>query len=178
MMTVAKSVYKLSRVLPTITIAMTLGKLHGYFTQMSIEMSGYAATEFRIKLQDDLMLGLFLHYFMCKAYLDLRKDGVLDIKAIRYEDLISDPLSSCRAILHHCNLPEELAELAVKGMELDSQRNSPIAKHILDKFNRDLPLSPHTREFVNDLLRKNDMPLIGEDSLLPGTITYQKSHEN
>ena len=175
MLTVAKSFYRMSRVLPMVTIAGTLGKWHGSITEKCAEMAGYPSPEFRVKLHDDLMLGLIIHYIMCKHYLDLRRAKELDIKAIRYEDLVSDPTAACRAIMYHCNLPESLVEPAVRGMEVDSQRNSPISKKVLDQFNKKLVLTPETREFVNNLLKKSGLPLIGDDSLLPGTITCEKS---
>ena len=174
MLTVARSIYKISRILPMVHIALQLGKLHGYFAGKFIELSGYAGKELRVRMYDDIMFGLVLHYIMCKSYLEIRADGQIDIKAIRYEDLVSDPLAACRAIMHHCNLPESLAEKAVRGMEKDSQENSLISRKVLAPFDRQLTLSPKTKNYMNDLLKKAGLPLIGEDSLLPGTITYVK----
>ena len=55
-------------------------------------------------------------------------------------------------------------------MEADSQRNSVIAKSIIGQL-AEPELTPDTVERANVMLRKNGIPLIGEECLLEGTIT-------
>jgi len=89
---------------------------------------------------------------------------------VRYEDLVARPLDLCRVILEFCRLPVSLAELAVKALDRDSQRNSISAKSLIGRM-KDPQLTPETKETLNELLKKHGLPLIGEPNIVEGTLT-------
>lgn len=171
---VSKSLYRMSYALPSVWLAFKLGRLSGYFLEHMINTMGVAGRDYRVRLQDDLQLGVVLNSIVMGTYLDLRRDGHTDIAAIRYEDLVSNPAESLRRILEYCRLPAELVEPGLRGLEVDSQRNSVIAKSTIGGL-REPELTPEAIATANLMLKKFGLPLIGEECLIDGTITYIKS---
>jgi hypothetical protein len=134
---------------------------------------GLDGRDFRYTLRNDLHLGFIVACIAMKSYVDLLSTGRTNVAGIRYEDLIDDPTESVRRIIEFCHLPEELVQPGLRGLEVDSQRNSVIAKSTIGGIPNP-KLTPEAKEIANELLRKNGLPLIGEECLLQGTITYRK----
>ena len=169
----AKSLFRIAYSLPSIWVAYKLGRLSGAITASAIESMGLDGRDYRFRLHDDMELGFLLNCLLMRIYLDLRSDGKVDVVGVRYEDLVSEPHESIRRIIEYCRLPAELVEPGVKGLEVDSQRNSVIAKSIIGSL-PEPELTPESIFRGNELLKKNGLPLIGEEFVLDGTITYQK----
>ena len=166
-LSVAKSVYRLSLTDP-VHIFWIVGRLSGPMTMMIGEPLGTLCSRVR-RLDSDLTIGVLMWAAATKTYLDARRRG-FDISALRYEDVVARPLDMCRVILEFCRLPVSLAELAVKALDVDSQRNSIAAKSKIGHF-KEPELTPQTKAKLNELLKSDGVPLIGEPGILEGTVT-------
>ena len=167
---VAKSVYRLSMVLPTLRLACLLGSFSGHMMKMIVESRGADGSDFCVRLDNDLTCGVLLYAVTTSLYLSMRRRG-FDVSALRYEDLVARPLDMCRVILEFCHLPVSLAELAVKAFDVDSQRNSISAKSVLERF-KEPQLTPEKKAKLNELLKKYGLPLIGEPNIMEGTLSF------
>jgi len=148
---------------------MLLGYLSGHMTKVIIDCMGYPGSDFCVRLESDLMLGVLLYSVTTSSYLDMRRRG-FNVSALRYEDLVARPMDMCRVILEYCHLPVSLAENAVKAFDSDSQKNSILAQSVIGNF-KEPPLTPQTKSKLNELLRKHGMPLIGELGIIDGTLS-------
>jgi len=72
--------------------------------------------------------------------------------------------------LEFCHLPVSLAELAVRAFDVDSQRNSILAESVVGHF-KEPELTERKKAALNELLKKYKVPLIGEPSILEGTLS-------
>jgi len=160
--------YRISLVRPSWRLICILGRLSGHLTQFMIDPTG-RESDFRIRLDDDLSLGVVMLAVNTKIYFEMRRRG-FDVSALRYEDLVARPLDMCRVILEFCHLPVSLAELAVNALDVDSQRNSGIARSVIGHL-KDPQLTPRNKAKLNELLRQFEMPLIGEPGVIEGTLT-------
>jgi len=167
--TVAKSFYRLTMVLPSLRLALILGHFSGHITKVIADSLGHDGSDFRLRLDNDLTGGVLLYAVTTGCYLDLRRRG-FEISAVRYEDLVARPLDMCRVVLEFCQFPTSLAELAVKAFDVDSQRNSIIAKSVLERF-REPQLTPQMKTGLNEMLKQHGMPLIGEPGIIEGTLS-------
>ena len=70
-----------------------------------------------------------------------------------------------------CGLPVSLAELGVKAFEVDSQRNSILAKSRLRRI-KDPQLTLEMKAQLNELLNKYGLPQIDEQAVIEGTLSY------
>jgi len=165
----AKSVYRCSLVLPSVHLVFKLGKLSSYMTKIMLDSMGINGVDYCVRLDNDLVPGILLSAVTTAIYLDTRRRG-FDIRALRYEDLVACPLDMCRVVLEFCRLPVSLAELAVKAFEIDSQRNSVLAKSVISSF-KEPQMTPQMKAKLNELLKKYGMPLIGEPDIIEGTLT-------
>ena len=168
--TVAKSFYRMTLALPSSHLAMLLGYLSGHMTKVIIDSMGYPGSDFCVRLDSDLTLGVLLYSVTTSSYLDMRRRG-FSVSALRYEDLVAHPLEMCRVILEYCHLPVSLAEKAVKAFDTDSQKNSILAQSVIGHF-KEPQLTRQTKKKLNALLRKHGMPLIGELGIIEGTLSY------
>ena len=161
--TVAKSMYRLSMVLPSFRLNFLLDSVSGHLLKMVI------GSEFCIRLDNDLMSGVLVSGVATASavYLDLRRRG-FDVSALCYEDLVARPLDTCRVILEFCHLPVSLAELAVKAFDVDSQSNSILTKSVIGF--KEPQLTPQIKARLNEVLNKYGLPLIGEPGILEGTL--------
>jgi len=170
MLAVAKSMYRLSLALPSVRMSYLLGKRCSSIQRHISESMGYSGgQDLPVCIEDNLTMGFLLNGITVSAYRDMRRQG-FDVSALRYEDLVRHPLEMCRIVLHYCGLPVTLAELAVRGMELDSQRNSPVARSIIGKF-KEPELTEQSKESLNKLLVTFALPPIGEKIILEGTLS-------
>jgi len=167
--TVAKSLYRYSLVHPSVHLLYLLNRLSSRLSKMVVNSQGFLGSNLRVRLDNDLTLGVFMSAIATKHYVDARRRG-LDVSALRYEDLVARPLDMCRVILQFCHLPVSLAELAVTAFDVDSQRNSVGSQSIIGRF-REPQLTPRTEAQLNELLKQFEMPLIGEPGIIEGTLT-------
>jgi len=165
----AKSVHRLSKTIPALLLANLLGRFSGQMTKMIMDCSGLRASDFCVRLDNDLSFSVFDYALNTSAYLDARRRG-FDISAVRYEDLVARPLDMCRVILEFCRLPVSLAELAVEALDRDSQRNTVFAKSFTGRV-KDPVLTPEKKAYLNEQLNKYGLPLIGEPNVLEGTFS-------
>lgn len=171
-LTVAKSNYRLTMVLPSLRLATILGYFSGQITKIIVDSMGHDGSDYRMRLDHELTGGVLLYALTTGSYLDLRRRG-FDISAVRYEDLVARPLDMCRLILDFCHFPTSLAELAVKAFDVDSQRNSILAKSVLQQF-RQPQLTPQIKTKLDEMLKKQGLPLIGEPGIVEGTLSFLK----
>ena len=166
---VAKSLHRLSMALPRLRLSSLRGRFSGHITKMTAEYRGQGGSDFCVRLDNDLSLGVLMYSLSSSAYLDARRRG-FDVSAVRYEDLVGRPLDMCRVILEFCHLPVSLAELAVKALDRDSQRNSRISESSIGHV-KDPVLTPEKKANLNEQLNKYGLPLIGEPNVLEGTLS-------
>jgi len=166
---VAKSTYRSSRVVPMAFLISQVGKLSVRVSKFMLESMGLNGDDYCIRMDNDFTFGVMVSSITTSAYLDFRRRG-FDVRAVRYEDLVARPLDMCHVILEFCHLPVSLADLAVRAFDIDSQRSSHLAKSIIGNFKAP-EMTPQTRENLNELLKKFDLPLIGEPNILEGTLT-------
>ena len=169
---VAKSVYRSTLVVPSAHLIFEVGRYSSRAIKMLLDSllmdgSDYCFKEMRI--DNNLMPGVLMMAVMTTAYREMCRAGI-NIQAVRYEDLVARPLDMCRAILEFCHLPLSLAELAVRAFDVDSQRNSPIARSIIGRF-KDPQMTPQIKARLNVLLKNFNMPLIGDPGIIEGTLT-------
>ena len=169
----SKSLYRMAYSLPSVFLAYKLGRLSGALTEQACESMNMFGRDYRYRLRTDFDLGIIMNCVLMRIYLDVRKSGKFEVAGIRYEDLVGEPRESIRRILEFCRLPAELVEPGLRGLEVDSQRNSVIAKSIIGGL-AEPELTPEAIKGANMFLRRNELPLIGEECLLEGTITYTK----
>jgi hypothetical protein len=167
----AKSIYRLAQILPFLKLAFTLGKYHSYFVEACWNGLGFYGKDFRVKMTDDIDLAIYMYAVWCREYIRLRQSG-FPASAIRYEDIMKDKEFAVRAILEYCDLSPELTSKALRGLELDSQRNSPLSRKILSQH-KDPELTPGAIVRGDAWLKEMGLPLIHSDGLLEGTITYR-----
>ena len=167
--TVAKSMYRISMALPSLRLAMLLGYFSGRINKVVGDSVGFPGASFCVRLDNDLTLGVLWYAVTISSYLDLRRRGC-DVSALRYEDLVARPLDMCRVILEYCHLPVSLAEKAVKAFDHDSQGNSVLAKSLIGNF-KEPQLTPQRKMKLNELLKKHGMPLIDEPDIVEGTLS-------
>jgi len=166
---VGKSTHRASMVVPSVRLARLIGQLSGNITKVIIDSIGFDGSDFRVPVDNDLMFGALMYTITTASYLDLRRQG-FDVSALRYEDLVAQPLDMCRVILEFCHLPVSLAELGVKAFDVDSQRNSVFAESIIGHF-KEPALTPEIELKLNVLLKKFCLPLIGEPGIIEGTLS-------
>jgi len=165
----AKSVHRLSMVLPSLRLACLLGYFSDRVGQSFADSVGVNGRDYSVRVDNELATGVFLYALTTSVYLDLRRRG-FDVSALRYEDLVARPLDMCRVILEFCRLPVSLAQLAVRAFDVDSQSNSLVARSVLGRF-KEPQLTPQTKRKLNELLRKNGLPLIGQPGIVEGTLS-------
>ena len=167
---VAKSVYRLSSVHPTLRLIYSLGSLHAELSKMVMDFIGFDGSAFRVRMDTDWTYGAVLFGLTTSAYVAMRSHG-FDVSGLRYEDLTERPLDICRVLMEFCGLPVSLAEHAVKALDVDSQRNSYLSKSNIGHF-KEPDMTPEMKAKLNELLKRYPgAPLIGEPCMLEGTLT-------
>ena len=166
---VAKSCSRTVQVAPSIYVVSKITGLSTWLSKKMLDAMGVNGSDFCELASSGLMIGTVLSVMPTSVYLDARRRG-LDISAVRFEDLIARPLDMCRVVLEFCQLPVSLAERAVRGFELDSQRNSVLAQSVVGHL-KEAEITAQTKAKLNELLKKYEMPLIGEPEIIEGTLT-------
>ena len=153
---------------PSLRLVFIFGKLSGHVIKNVLDFMGFDGSDFRVKIDNDLGFGVLLFALTTKRYLDFRRRG-FEVSALRYEDLVARPLDMCRIIMEFCGLPVSLAELGVKALDVDSQRNSLSAKSNIGCY-KEPEMTPQTKAKLNELLQQYETPLIGEPGIIEGTL--------
>jgi len=164
-----KSVYRMSMVMPQLRLMYVIGHYSSHVSKAMSEIGGSDRTNLRMRLDHDLMLGVLVWSLIIARYLEFRRRG-LNVNALRYEDLVAQPLEMCRVTLEYCHLPLSLAEMAVKAFDADSQANGPLAKSAIGNF-KEPQLTPEIKTKLNEILKKCGVPLIGEPGIIEGTLS-------
>jgi hypothetical protein len=165
----AQSCYRVSRYLPALHLMFTGGKLSAHLTRIFAEAMGFPGEDYHEKFYDDLSFGVWVFIRTATPYLELYRKG-FKIAALRYEDLIANSLVVSQRLLEFCGLPKDLASSGLKCMEIDSQRNTPVAQNLQRQCSSPV-ISADSKSVANQLLSKHGLPLIGEDCLLEGTFS-------
>ena len=156
-------------VTPAMRLIYILGYMSGYMTNKVMASIGNTGPGYSERLDNGLSLGVLAYSVTCALYLDMRRRG-FDIGSLRYEDLIARPLDMCRVVLEFCHLPLSLTEQAVKAFEVDSQKNSKIAKSLIGHFTEP-ELTPERKVKLNEMLKKFSLPAIDEPAVFEGTLS-------
>jgi len=69
---VAKSLYRLTMVYPSLRLVYVLGRLSGRFHETVIDSMGYDGSNFRVRVDNDLTPGVLLSAVNVARYLDMR----------------------------------------------------------------------------------------------------------
>jgi len=166
---VAKSMSRSSQTSPTACLALQAGRVSSRVSKIMLDSMGLNGANFCIRMDSKLAGGVLVSAATSTLYLKARRRG-FDVRAVRYEDLVARPRDMCRVILEFCHLPVSLTDLAVRASDVDSQRNSPFAKSVIGQL-KEAELTPQIRAKLNELLRKFEMPPLGEPNILEGTLT-------
>jgi len=166
---VVKSVHRVCMVAPSFRLASLLGHISGNLTKMMVDFMGYDGSDYRVRIDNDLTFCALIYAVSTASYLDMRRRG-LDVSALRYEDLVARPNDMCRVVLEFCHLPVSLAEHPVKAFDVDSQKNSLIAKSAIGHFKQP-QMTLQTVLKLNEVLKKFGLPLIGEPGIIQGTLS-------
>jgi len=164
-----KSVYRMSMVMPQLRLMYLFGHYSSHVSTAMSEIGGSDRTNLRMRLDHPLMFGVLMWSLIIDRYLEFRRRG-LNVNALRYEDLVAQPLEMCRVALEYCHLPVSLAEMAVRAFNADSQAIGPLAKSTIGKF-KEPQLTPEIKTKLNDILKKCGMPLIGEPGIIEGSLS-------
>jgi len=167
--TVVKSSSRSEQVVPTVLVLSKIARVSTWLTKVMLDAIGLNGADFCEFASTGFMVGAIVPVITTSSYLDARRRG-LDIRAVRFEDFVARPLDMCRVVLEYCHLPVSLAELAVRGFETDSQRNSILAKSVVGHL-KEAEITVQTKAKLNELLKKYEMPLIGEPQIIEGTLT-------
>jgi len=165
----AKSGYRMSMVMPQLRLMYLIGHCCSHVSKLLLEALGGNRPDLHMRLNHGLMLGVLAWAVAVASYLDAHRRG-LNVNALRYEDLVAQPLEMCRVVLEYCHLPVSLAERAVKAFDADSQANGPLAKSAIGNF-KEPQLTPEIKTKLNDILKKCGVPLIGEPGIIEGTLS-------
>ena len=130
---------------------------------------GFCGDHFKFRVDNDMSLGILVCGITYQFYLNMHAVDT-SVRALRYEDLVKNPLEICRAIMEFCGLPVSLAESAVRGLEADSQRNSPISRKIIGGI-REPVVTPEMKKSLNEMLAKIGLPNIDELNYLDGSLS-------
>jgi len=166
---VAKSMSRTSQTSPVACLALQAGRVSSRVSKMMLDSMGLNGADFCTRMDSVLTFGVLVSAATTTIYMKARRRGI-DVRAVRYEDLVARPLDMCRVILEFCHLPVSLADLAVRALDVDSQRNSSFAKSVIGQL-KGAELTPQTRAKLNELLKKFEMPPVGEPNIIEGTLT-------
>lgn len=99
-----------------------------------------------------------------RRYLELHANG-LPIVAFRYEDLLAGPEALLRRIFDHCRLDRSQIPIALRALDHDSQRDSPLALGRQDGYQ----LDDAAHATIGSVFRRS-FPPGGPDFVAPGTL--------
>ena len=169
---VAQSLVRISTQALMFALTLIATKIHPRLAQMSFEAMGLPGKNLKIKLPSPMTFCVHFWAKICCKYLDLRKDRY-EISAVKYEDVVKHPLEATNAIFKYCNLPDELAEKAIKALNKDSQRHSPFSMKNMSKVET-LQLVGEDKVTADAICDHMGLPRISEPCNLEGTITTFK----
>jgi len=171
---VAKSIHKMCMQLLTARLMYAVGRYSEKISELVVSGMGFSTEDFKCKQVDHYTVGIQVFCVLTKLYLNLLDEGKIDIAAVRYEDIMSDPSYAMRQVLNFVELAESTLSGALRGLDKDSQRNSMVSRKSLSGY-VDVPITSKSRELANKLLLKSGLPQLGDNTPLRGTITCKAS---
>jgi hypothetical protein len=132
-----------------------------------------------MRSSDKLSSSLTIFYYLCmhhcwviRKYYGFQEEGI-DIPAVKYEDVIKNPARACKVVFNYCGLPEGSIPKAIKAMEKDSQRASPLAIDAKKKRKRH-DVTPEVLEICDRFCQRTGIPTFSENTILPRTISMME----
>jgi len=165
----AKSTYRMSMVVPQLRLVYVFGHFFSHVSKALTDRVSTDWSDLRMRLDNDLMFGVLCRSLIIARYLEFHRHG-FNVNALRYEDLVAQPLEMCRVVLEYYHLPVSLAEMAVKAFDADSQANGPFANSAIGNF-KDPQLTPEIKMKLNEIMQKCGVPLIDEPGIIEGTLS-------
>lgn len=170
---VAQSLIKTSSQMPMLALVFKLTALHPKLSELGVEAMGFSPKDFKVSLPNPMTFSIFVWAVFCNRYNLLRRDG-FNINAIKYEDLVKNKVSSTKEIFKYTGIPEEWAEKAVKALEKDSQRHSPLSMKNVSSI-KNVELTKEHRAVTDPFLDQMGLARVPEECILEGTITTPKT---
>ncbi len=109
-----------------------------------------------------------------KAYSRLYRKGIA-IKAVRYEDIISQPRELVSELFSYCGIPEACLEAGLKALERDSQAGTRLARSVARK--KQWQMKDIKMEHVRIILEMQP-EICRPDYIMPGTIMHETSPQD
>ena len=170
---VAKSIYRITQVMPVLLATLYGGCISEGLVERFFEEMGISGKDYKMRYKDLLSMGTSSWCISTRQYLDLRQQ-VENIRCLRYEDLIADPVYAMTDILRYCELPEELAESAVDALKQDSQKKSVLSGGSRFKAPE---LTAEREKNMNEVLTKFKLPRVGDSDILEGILAWKGGEE-
>ncbi|ESO09494.1 hypothetical protein HELRODRAFT_168487 [Helobdella robusta] len=166
---VSQSIYRLSCNVYSIGLIfhagkgsrMRMGKIMGFI--------GLPESYYRHCLNHDFAVGVGVWYAITRQYFDCLKE-FKNFPAIKYVDIVKHPAKSLEIIFKHCGLPTDLIPKALEALKHDSQKGTPAASDVLNKF----PLLVYEGEAkieCENLAKNFGFPDPTEEYIIENTIT-------
>ncbi len=150
----AKSCHKACMLVPSLHI-LELTKffkhphaLAYWMTMLQLNGRGFDDITFRYPVLLEFSYRMHLNSF--RAYYRLRDKGV-PIRAVRYEDLVSQPDRILPQLLKLASIPEDLASLAKTALIRDSQSTVPFSRQAMAAFRSSAGAEDWDEEFLEEM---------------------------
>jgi len=169
---VAQSLVRTSTQMPMLALTFVLTKIHPKLAELSVEAMGLPAKDFKVKIPSPLAFSVFVWAVCCNKYLNLRRDGYT-IDAVKYEDLVKHKLEATKAIFRYTGIPEEWAAKAVKALDRDSQRHSPLSMKNIGSL-PNLELTKEDKVITDAICDRMSLARVPDKCDLDGTVTKVK----
>ena len=169
---VAKSSYKVAPQMPLIQMALLNAKFSARRAQRAFAAMGIPSDQFSIVINNNLAFFYYIWVTCVRSYRSVRQQHV-DVVAVQYEQLQTQPLQCVRHVFRHCQFPctdMQLNDIVTSIMSRDSQTASPIS-HAITSRNTRVVVTSQDLQVIDDIASKNDLPPHSAPCHLEGTIT-------
>ena len=95
-LTVSKSLYRLTNVLPAYRLLHVVGRFSPRPVKWVCSWRGFDGSNLCMEADIDITIGVLVWVECTRAYLEMRHGCTDIIRALRYEDLVAKPLEMCR----------------------------------------------------------------------------------
>jgi len=169
--TMSNSIQKLRYTNPLIRLMWYGGQHSALLMRECLKLAGLS-TSLTLKLEHPMDLGFVTWGASVRRYLDMRQQGV-NISGFFYDDLVKDKKFSVEAAFKFTEMPMDLVDAGVRGLDRDSQGNSGISNKNFAGY-IDYGLTPDLVVLGNRVTRQFVLPDVDGDVRVEGTITTQK----